>query len=427
MEQVAKLWNRFSYKEKLFFCLAALCSFLISADYAIVRPVSQSVFVHFFGSKSLPYVWLCSIPLNLCVVSLYNRFVPKIGCFKFFILSSLCIAGVNSLATFFLDSISWCAFFLYIWKEVYILLMFQQLWAIIHSTMKQKEAKYLYGVLFGFGALGGFVGSLIPGFWAATFGSESLLICSSPIYVLLVFAYFYLLKYSGSGEERVEAEKTKSFASLLQGVGLIRASSLLKAILALCVLMQVTATFADFQFQTSLAESFPDKDLRTECMGKLSSFGNIITMALQFIGTFVLIRLFGLQRAHLLVPSALCLGVTIFLCAPSFYVISSFFVVLKALEFSLFTVIKEMLYIPMRLEEKFQAKPIIDVFMGRFAKIGASICILAVQFFCPSYTMPIVASTLLALLLGWIYLVLGMKSHYEKSDPKEWIGQQSKS
>jgi len=424
MGRAAKLWEYFSFKEKIFFCLAAVCGFLISADYAIVRPVSQSVFIHFFGSKALPYVWLCSIPLNLWIVSLYNRFVPKIGCFRFFTLSTLSIGAINSVSTFFLDTSPSCAFFLYIWKEAYVLLMFQQLWAIIHSTIKQKEAKYLYGMLFGFGALGGFTGSLVPGFWAQTFGSESLLVCSLPICLLLTIAYFYLVKYSGTADENVQAEKTKSFASLLQGTRLIQASSLLRAILALCVLMQVVATLADFQFQTALANAFPDKDLRTECIGKLSSFGNVITMSLQFVGTFVLIRLLGLQRAHLLVPAILSLGATVFLWTPSFYVVSTFFIVLKALEFSLFTVIKEMLYIPMRLEEKFQAKPIIDVFMSRFAKIGASICILGVQFFYPSYTVSVIGAILLLLLFGWIYLVVRMKPHYEKSDPKDWIGQE---
>jgi ATP/ADP translocase len=292
------------------------------------------------------------------------------------------------------------------------------------SSIRQKEAKYLYGILFGFGALGGFLGSLIPGFWATTFGSESLLICSLPLYALLIFAYHYLLRYSGSEKQKVEAQRTQNFASLGQGVNLIKSSSLLKCILTLCVFMQVVATLADFQFQTFLAEAFPQKDLRTECMGQIVSLGNILTMILQFVGTFAFIRFLGLQGAHLVVPIVLSLGISLFLWIPSFYVLSSFFVVLKALEFSLFTVIKEMLYIPMRLEEKFQAKSIIDVFMGRFAKIFASICILAVQFFYPQYALDIVGIVLLGILLSWGYLVFKMKPHYEKSDPKSWIGQE---
>jgi len=49
---------------------------------------------------------------------------------------------------------------------------------------------------------------------------------------------------------------------------------------------------------------------------------------------------------------------------------------IKACDFSLFGVLKEMLYIPLSQEEKFQAKAIIDVFAYRSAKAVASCLIL---------------------------------------------------
>lgn len=413
MGKVMELWLAFSTKEKIFLLLAMACGFLISADYAIIRPASQSIFVHFFGSKMLPYVWICSIPFNLLIVSLYNYFLPKWGCFRFFLLSSILIATGNGVAGYFIGKVPAVSFSFYIWKEVYVLLMFQQVWAVIHATISLEKAKYLYGVLFGFGALGGFLGSLVPGFLAVWMGSESLLFFTAPLYLFLIVTYFGLIKYSGV-KENVSSTGTKSFSSLAQGVRLITSSFVLKAILGMAVCMQITATLTDFQFQSLLEKGFPDKDLRTQCVGQLVSIGNVLTMGLQFFGTFLCIRLLGLQRSHFLVPAILGVCALIFLFSSSFTVMATFFVTLKALEFSLFTVIKEMLYIPLRLEEKFQAKAIIDVFMGRFAKIGASLVILGSQFLFPSYIGSLISWLSLGIFLLWCLLVASLKEKYPK-------------
>lgn len=418
MGKLRGLWLAFSKKERVFLFFAMACGFLISADYAIIRPASQSLFIYFFGSKTLPFVWMCSIPFNLTIVFLYNYFLPKIGCFRFFLFSALLISVGNSLAGFFIGQNSLVSFSFYIWKEVYVLLMFQQVWAIIHATMSLGKAKYLYGVLFGFGALGGFLGSLIPGFLAVWMGSESLLFFTAPIYFLLIMAYAGLMKYSGA-EEQVSSQGTKPFRSLGQGVKLITSSFLLKSILGMTVCMQVAATLVDFQFQSFLEKGFPDKDIRTQCVGQIVSLGNILTMGLQFFGTFLCIRLLGLQRAHLLVPAVLSIGALGFLFSSSFSVLATFFVTLKSLEFSVFLVIKEMLYIPLRLEEKFQAKAIIDVFMGRFAKIGASLIIIFSQVFFPQYISPLISWLCLGVFLLWCLLVSSLKSQYPESLPEK--------
>jgi len=277
-----------------------------------------------------------------------------------------------------------------------------------------KDAKYLYGVLFGFGAFGGFLGSLVPGFLATSLGSDSLLFFSFPLYSVLTVSFFYLLKHSGS-EEVVSSEKTKPFASLGKGMRLINSSTLLKAILVMSVFMQVTATLADFQCQSFLEGGFPDRDLRTACAGKLVSLGNMLTMSLQFFGIFLCVRLCGLQRAHLTVPVVLGLVCGISLLVPSFSAVATFFVILKAFEFSLFTVIKEMLYIPMRPEEKFQAKPVIDIFAGRFVKIVASGIIALSQFLFPAYITPFISWLSLAIFLGWAFLVSRIGESYKEA------------
>lgn len=353
----------------LFIVFAMACGFLISADYSIVRPVSNSLFIHFYGSEYFPYAWLAGLPLSFLAVSLYNRYLARIGCFRMFLTIASCVALGNFLCALFVSDAPWLSFFFYVWKEIYIMLMFQQLWSVIHSTVDKDHAKYLYGILFGCGALGGLTGSLVPGFLAVKMGSESLIYATVPIYLLLGFSYYALVKRA----KTVTFEKKGDF---LEGLKLIGSSRLLLFILTIVSLMQVCATIIDYQFQLGLQHAVPDKDLRTEVAGKIFSLIHMATFCLQFVGTYLLVKLLGLRYSHLLVPCLLLLCNAGYLLFPVFGVISASYIMIKSFDFSFFVIIKEMLYIPLKPEEKFHAKAFIDVFAYRSAKAIASFLIL---------------------------------------------------
>jgi ATP:ADP antiporter, AAA family len=404
----------FSWKEKSFLLCAMLCGFFISADYAIIRPVSNSLFIHAYGAKMFPYAWLIGIPFNLLIVSLYNYFLPKLGCFRMFLFSTALITAGNLFCAVEIQKIPFLPFGFYIWKEVYVMLMFQQLWSVIHATVQLKKAKYLYGFLFGIGALGGFSGSFLPGFFAVKMGSESLLFSTLPIYAALTLSYFWLLKFTDQ-IDRAVGKETAASNSLPQGIRLIFSSRLLLSILAMVCFMQITATLTDFQFHSMLERIYPDKDVRTEFIGKIACIGNVLTMSFQFFGTFLLVHFLGLQRSHFLVPFLLSLNAVIFVFFPVFGLISYSFIVIKSFDFSLFGVIKEMLYIPMRIEEKFQAKAIIDVFMYRTSKAIASFSILCLQLLTSQIQMYL-SWVNLAIFVGWCLLVASMKEDYAVSE-----------
>ncbi|MBX9924552.1 MAG: hypothetical protein K2Y01_10620 [Rhabdochlamydiaceae bacterium] len=420
MPKVKQFWQQIqalSRKEKLFLLFSMFCSFLISADYAIIRPVSNSLFIHTYGADFFPYVWLVSLPFNLAVVSLYNYLLPKIGCFKIFIISTAAVIIGNVFCGMYISESTSLPFAFYIWKDVYVLLMFQQLWSVIHSTMKMENAKYLYGFLFGIGALGAFTGSFIPGFCAVQMGSESLLYFTVPIYLILVGVYFGLLRHSNHVEKSV-SEKTKQSASLPQGCKLIFSSRLLTAILFITAFMQITATLTDFQFQHFLENAYPDKDLRTALFGRIACLGNILTMFFQFVGTYLLIHFFGLQKSHLLVPIFLGINAISFLAFPVIGVVAYSYLMIKCFDFSVFSVIKEMLYIPLRIEEKFQAKALIDVFITRASKAIASFFILFSQTFFVTYSIFSLTWINLSLFCIWCFLIASIKSSYQQTPEK---------
>lgn len=257
-----------------------------------------------------------------------------------------------------------------------------------------------------------FLGSLCPGFLAVKIGSENLLFATVPIYILLMFFYSELIARSGNVEIKLKKDEgIKNF--FLQGYSLIKDSKHLVFILMLVICMQVTATLTDFEFNMLLEEKIPEKDLRTAFFGKLLGLGNILTMSFQFVGTYILIHFLGLHRSHLFVPVILCANTLLFLVFPVFGLITFSFLLIKCFDFSVFGVIKEMLYIPLKVEEKFQAKAFIDVFVHRGAKAFASFFILFLQFAFASGLISFLTVANLCLFLYWLTLVYFRKESYK--------------
>lgn len=395
-------YRSYSHQEKFFIFATMVCSICICSEFAISRPVANALFVTHFGSKLIPYAWLAIVPLNFLIVSIYNRYFPKLGCFRMFLtVSSLVVTG-SILGALFLKNTPALAFIFFVWKEVYILLMFQQLWSIVHSTIKASRAKYLYGILFAVGGVGGLLGSFIPRFLAVKFGSESLLLATIPLYTVLIAAFFYLLKHSRLSEQR---EETSYLKSLKESVSLIGKSPVLLFVLCAVICMSFASSLVDFQFNSVLEKTILNKDLRTEYYGRMFSYINTFTIMMQLIGTFSMLHFFGLRKSHYSIPIFLGLNSLSFLCFPLFGVISCAFVSTKATEFSFFSIIKEMMYIPLGYEEKFKAKPVIDVFIQRTAKSLAALLIIASQFFFGSNILTFVSFGLIIVFLLWGFTV----------------------
>jgi len=392
--------------QKIFIFCAMICGFCITADYGIVRPVSNSIFLTQHGTDFFPYAWLAIVPLNFLLIELYNRYLAKLGVKRMFLAIILLIAFVNTFCAITITKLPFVAFFFYIWKEIYIMLLFQQLWSVVHTTIHLSQAKFLYGLIFAVGGLGGIFGSILPGFFATSIGSPNLIFATLPLLSMLSCAFIYMLRRSQVQKE--ESTDQKPIRNFMQGVTAIRNSKYLSFILFIVILMQVVTTLIYYQFNSMLETTISEQDIRTEYSGKIFGIANFLTVILQLFGSFLLLHFFGLKRSHLLLPVILCFNALGSLVVPSFAMISAAFITIKAFDFSLFGILKEMLYIPLKQEEKFQAKAIIDVFAYRSAKAVASGLILLLQWLGFVKMIDCMTWGSLFLLIVWAFVVYKM-------------------
>jgi AAA family ATP:ADP antiporter len=330
------------------------------------------------------------------------------------------IAAINYSCALFINQYSFLSFFLYVWKDVYVMLMFQQLWSVIHSTVSLKRAKYLYGVFFGVGGLGSLAGSLLPGFFAVKVGSESLLYMTLPLYLCLTAAFILTLKKSNAGVSLPLEEKKDARDALLHGIQLVLNSRILVFIALSVLFMQLSATLIDYQFNTFLEKSITIKDLRTEYTGRMQIIGLSFTVFMQFFGTYLLVQRVGIKRLHIALPSILCIMSILCFLFPSFGIVTFTVILLRSYNSSLFSIIKEMLYIPLNPDQKFRAKAFIDVFLFRFAKIFASLIILSLQFALTTLLLPVLNWISISICVTWMVFAVYL---FKKMTPSLEVGE----
>ena len=353
----------------------------------------------------MPWIWLATVPLNLFVVMLYNRYLTQVGPIKML----GCVAGttavINSLTAIIAPIFPHWILFQFAWKDVYILLMFKQIWSLIHSSQLSQKAKYLYGLIYAMGTIGAVCGSLIPGFLAVELGSKQLFFATLPLYLFLFFFYRKAVHLQEHIQGSPLLQDVKERPRLHLGFSLIGRSPFLLAVVCLVLLMQASVGLMEFQFNAHLEKNILDLDGRTAYMGQMLSLVNMGSGVLQLVGAGVLVHFLGMRGSHMMVPLILltsCLGLV---AMPSFGLISFGFVLTKAIDFSLFGILREMLYIPLKTEEKFQAKAVIDVFVHRSAKALVSVGILVLNIWAGVKLLSWVNSTLFALLTLWVVVV----------------------
>jgi ATP/ADP translocase len=392
-------------KEKSFVFFAMLSAFLICGEYAVTRPTSNALFLTAFSAKAYPWVWLATIPLNLLVVFFYNRYLPKFGPLKIITWVSCLIILINALTAKIGHLFPGVIFFQYAWKDIYILLMLKQLWSMIHSTVNPANSKYFYGIIYGTGTIGAILGSLIPTFLAPVFGTEGILFFTLPGYLVLLFSYQMAYRRSSVNSVTFEKDLTPT-PTLSEAFSLIKRTPILIAVLLLVIFMQMSVGIMEYQFNAKLELNILDKDLRTAYYGKIVAIINMISLGLQFLGGFLMVQALGLKRSHFLIPIFLCASALIALSFPTFAVVSCSYIFLKAIDFSLFGVIREMLYVPLALDAKFRAKAIIDVFAYRTSKGLVSLGLLVLQVLAGSAIFEIAGILSITVFAAWLMTVI---------------------
>jgi AAA family ATP:ADP antiporter len=322
------------------------------------------------GKGSLPYAWLLVGATVVAVVSIYNRFsvsqpLPTVYGASVLVSSSilggLLCAPPTELFTMLL----------YIWKDVYIVVLIEIFWTVANTYFDRKSAPRIYGLFLVVGSLGSMAGNFGVGYLAEWIGLERVLWGVIP---LTIIAWSALLPFGPV----TRAQRQSAPAKLTESYRVLRQSRVLILMLALIALVQVVITLVDYQFNAIVEASYPDEKKRAGIIGQVYGAIDIGAIALQ-IGSGLVIATVGLKGVLLGIPGLIGLTVLGLTISPVFLFIAVGKIGGKVFDYSLFRVAKEMLYLPLSYPEKTQGKAFIDMMGYRVAKAAGSLMLLGLM------------------------------------------------
>lgn len=344
--------------------LMGVAAGFLLCGYELVRSVSVSLYIDAFGAGKLPIVMALS-PVGLFVMLWgYGRLLSAKGARKTLLWTSL-FAGGGIGACYVAVEAQWMVSLgvLYILREAYIVLIIEQYWSYINSTLNSEQAQKYNGPICGIASVGAICGGLLVGYLAQRLGSE----------YLLIFAAFSLVPAAllawwahGVGGEPVEARSTPAHSAL--ALGLFRENRTLVYLALLVGVTQAVSTALDLRFSGLLELDLPVKDERTAFMGHFYALLNGLAFAFQFVVAPLALRFLSLRVVHVLIPAVHLLTCSILLISPTLLTGAVAYLAFKVLDYSVFRAGKEILYIPLSFDARYRAKEVIDAFIYRGAK-----------------------------------------------------------
>lgn len=413
------------------------CFFLITGPHTIFTAIRYADLLLKMGAGGLPLAYLSAAVVTGLVVLFQSKIHVKLSS-QTLIISSLVFFIVSGLLFQVLFQMEFARtskilpYLYWVWAGVFVIILMTHAWMIVSEVFNPREAKRLIAFCGSGGLLGGVVGGLLA--WFLTRANLSNLLL--PLACGLMFACIFVVRaiFVVRQKKMIPAEDSapKKEVSQPQKPGFkdsfnaVLKNKYLILIASIVIIKVFVATFIDFQFSSVVEEhyrSILSVEGRKEAMQAFFAlFYAALTAFAFFLNLFLTSRFLKTVRMRFII---LLTPLVLLLCSVSIIFVPltlPLVIILKGsdegLAFSLHQSVRELLYIPVFPELKRRAKPFIDMFINRGAKVFAALLLLIyalslnkeVDYLTPVFDIEL-AKALLWIIIGFlvIWTILSFK------------------
>ena len=368
---------RVSKEYQIAFLMAAAAFFTL-VGYEFIRSPATVLFKNTWGAENLPLVMSAMPVVVFGGVALYGWILSHLGPRRTLLVTSLgssffivaCYLGL-------LTGSKMVTPILFLIKELYIVLLIEQYWSYINSSLTTATAKKVNGPITGIAGIGGVVGGSVGSLIVGPLGTEAMVLAAA--LMLIPAAMVSNLTYRLHGEPEAPDTSDESVSHHM-GWQMFRGNPTLVCLLAIVLSTQVIAAVLDFKFNELLSVEFAGAtDMETAFQLRFWGFLNLASIGLQFVIAPLLLSFIALRLVHLMLPLIHFTAIIFAIIEPSVFSVGLAFFLFKAFDYSIFRAAKEILYIPLEFDARYRAKEVIDVFGYRTGKGGSSVLITLAQ------------------------------------------------
>lgn len=378
------------------------------------RTVRDALFLAHSDRSQLAWMYVLSAVFVTLTGLVYARLANRIRRDLMALFSATLFAGLFVLL-FVLERFQPPGIYsaIYVFVEVMGALILVQFWTLANELFNAREAKRLYGFIGAGGTFANILIGLISARIATAYGTNSLLLMCA---VLLLITGAASFAGGRLGRQRLFARAASGKPSLAKrsgGASRVLNDSHLRTVAILSAVTFFTTTLIDFQFKVVAADRMKGDELAAY-FGYFSAVVGALALGLQLFGTSRLLNRAGVIGSLAVLPVALALGDVALLIFPALWAASMAKGADTLFRYSVNDATTQILYLPVPAQVRVSAKAFIDGVVKPVAIGLAGLSLAGYRTFMKGDPYKL-AWFSLALAIGWIAVVMGMRTKYIKS------------
>jgi AAA family ATP:ADP antiporter len=396
---------RLESDETLHALVLGLVLFSLTSSYTLVKTARDALYLASLPAETLPWVYLGVGAVTLIAAAAFTRLTRRASTLE--TLTGTAMLSAISLAAFgwlFRVDAPWVPVALYLWVNVYGLLLMSQFWVFANSISNPREAKRIYGIVGVGGMLGGLFGGVAAPGLAGAWSLTGLMVVSAVLLVagVGVVALSARQSHLPPAEEIPASEPGERHPMRHSYVRWL-------AIAALCSVM-VTGIL-DYLFKVQIQARHTTPEALASFLGMYYTVVNLASLTMQLFVTRWALQRLGAGWSAALLPAGIGVGAAFTLAVPGFASVVATRIWDQLARQSVNRSAVEMFYFPLEPALRRRVKSMIDAGLERVGDglAGAVILLLGVTLGAGVKT---VAAVVLALIVVWVLAWAAIRRRY---------------
>jgi AAA family ATP:ADP antiporter len=355
--------------------------FLILFTAYLLKPAREMLILTEGTAEIRSYAVALQALLLLFFIPIYSKFSRKFDSFQYMrVVTAICIVTLLGFAAAGKAGLSVSVAY-FVWLGAYSVLIISQFWAFA-SELYSREAGERIFVIVALGAsLGAWIGSAVSRELVDYLDAYGLIFCGA--FTLLLsslpakYATLSVPEESRSKEHSVDKEQD---ASIFAGFKLVLSKRYLMLLAAFVIMLNLVNTTGEYLLASILEDLFASGTASGEITvdkgtyigrfyGGFYFYVNLMGVLIQFFLVSRLMRHAGFAVAFALTPLVVFLGYSSLALLPLVAWFRYFKIAENSLDYSLQNTARQMLYLPLSRQEKYEARAVIDPFGQRIGDL----------------------------------------------------------
>jgi HEAT repeat protein len=300
----------------VFLCMAV--NLLVVAGIMYGRNARDSLFLNSFGVQYLPHMYFANAVVLVVCSLFYTSLVDRIDRGKFLGGVSILFIGILIASRAILaGQPRWFYPVLYILAQAIWNFSLLQFWTFLGDLFDTRQAKRLFPLI-AVGSLLGMIGVGLTSRPAVrALGTENILlvwaglIASALVLGAIIFRKYRHAQSPPPASDRASLpppRKSSEWQKFKEGAARLRQEPLLRNMALITFLLWTVFTVVDFNFNSVMKQTYPDKDVLTAFFGTFRGIAGFLCLVIQLFLTSALISRLGVGATIAFHPAFLTLS-----------------------------------------------------------------------------------------------------------------------